>query len=358
MNQYLQRQTALRSQLSASGYDAMVVFGYENIRYLCGFSGHAATLLISAEQCLLITDYRYVERAQAEAEHAEVILRQRDHESLGQCLSRLSGELKALAFDAAHIDVGQWQEISGELSGRTVTPTRGLVEQLRQVKTAEEIDCIRQAAQIADKALADTLSLVKAGVSERDLALELDYRMQKLGSEGVSFDTILLFGARSALPHGSPSTQKLKHGDLILIDFGAVVGGYRSDMTRTYVYGMPCHRQRAMFDTVQTAQQAALAHASSGVDCQVLNTAAHAVLQNSEFARYAGEGLGHGLGLFLHEQPFIKPGVDYRLEAGNVITIEPGIYIPQFGGVRLEEDIVITASGYELLTHAPQDFEL
>ncbi|MEC4087325.1 Xaa-Pro peptidase family protein [Pseudoalteromonas rubra] len=358
MNQYLQRQTQIRNLLKSSGHQGMVVFGYENIRYLCGFSGHAATLLISHEQCQLITDYRYYERAQAEAQQAEVILRHRDSESLGQCLSRLSAELKALAFDAAHIDVGQWQEISRALSGRVLTPCTGFIEQLRQVKTEQEISCIRQAAQIADQALADTLQLVKEGIKERDLALELDYRMQKLGSEGVSFDTILLFGPRSALPHGNPSTQKLQHGDLILIDFGAVVGGYRSDMTRTYVYGKPSAEQRSIFDTVQSAQQAALARACAGEDCQALNAAAHAVMMNSDFAQYAGEGLGHGLGLFLHEQPFIKPGVDYRLEPGNVITIEPGIYIPDVGGVRLEEDIVITHSGYELLTHAPQDFEL
>ncbi|TMP39038.1 M24 family metallopeptidase [Pseudoalteromonas rubra] len=358
MSQYIQRQTSLRNQLLTSGYEGMLVFGYENIRYLCGFSGHAATLLISHEQCLLITDYRYFERAQKEAEQAEVVLRHRDTESLGQCLSRLSGQLKVLAFDAAHIDVGQWQQISKELSGRVLTPILGLVEQLRQVKTAHEITRIRQAAQIADQALADTLPLIKEGVSERDLALELDYRMQKLGSEGVSFDTILLFGARSALPHGNPSKQTLQHGDLILIDFGAVVDGYRSDMTRTYVYGTPSTRQRAMFDTVQTAQQAALARARAGLDCQVLNEAAHAVLLDSDFAQYAGEGLGHGLGLFLHEQPFIKSGVNYHLEQGNVITIEPGIYIPGYGGVRLEEDIAITEAGYELLTHSPQHFEL
>ncbi|TMP26963.1 aminopeptidase P family protein [Pseudoalteromonas rubra] len=358
MSQYLQRQTRMRSQLLTSDYEGMLVFGYENIRYLCGFSGHAATLLISHEQCLLITDYRYFERASKEAEQTEVVLRHRDTESLGQCLNRLSGQLKVLAFDAAHIDVGQWQQISGELSGRVLMPTPGLVEQLRQVKTTHEVNRIRQAAQIADQALADTLPLIKEGVSERELALELDYRMQKLGSEGVSFDTILLFGARSALPHGNPSTQQLRHGDLILIDFGAVVDGYRSDMTRTYVYGTPSTKQRAMFDTVQTAQQAALARACSGADCQVLNEAAHAVLLNSEFAQYAGEGLGHGLGLFLHEQPFIKPGVNYQLEPGNVITIEPGIYIPGYGGVRLEEDIALTESGYELLTHSPQHFEL
>lgn len=357
---YLTRQQKLIARLQQHNLQAMLIFGYENILYLTGFSGNAATLMINTDgAAVLITDYRYYERACAETQDVEVVLRDRDKESLPACLFRLLGEVKQICFEAHKLTHHEYLALCQACPASTsLQVAQHWVEQLRELKDDYEIASIKRAAAIADQALLETLPLLKAGITEREAALELEYRMQRLGSQGMSFATILLFGARSSLPHGSPGETKLKEGDMILLDFGAVVNGYRSDMTRSYVLGTPCKRQQAIFDTVQSAQQQALALLKPGCDCQQLNDAAHQVLSHSEFSEFAGEGLGHGLGLFLHETPFIKPGVNHQLQVGNVITIEPGIYIPNFGGVRLEEDVLITESGYQRLTHAPQQFQL
>ncbi|KZN44932.1 Xaa-Pro aminopeptidase [Pseudoalteromonas luteoviolacea] len=355
---YQSRKSKLLQSLKQHQADMMIISSRQNIRYLTGFSGNAATLLMSKHESYLITDYRYFERACEETSDIEVIQRDRDTESLGQCIARCLPNCEAVAFEAAHFSVDQWRVIAAELPYSNLRGVTGCVEALREVKDEIEISYIQQAAQIADESLSEMLTLAKEGVQERELALELEYKMRSKGSEGVSFDTILLFGERSALPHGNPSERRLKKGDFILVDFGAVVNGYRSDMTRTYVLGTPTAKQTSVFNTVQQAQQRALESVKSGIDCDSLNKVAHQVLTSSPFARFAGEGLGHGLGLNLHEQPFIKPKVSHILKQGNVITIEPGIYIPGFGGVRLEEDIVVTEQGCKYLTKAPQTFEL
>ncbi|WP_462159718.1 M24 family metallopeptidase [Pseudoalteromonas sp. GB56] len=355
---FLARLARLQNLVASLGDELLIVQGFENISYLTGFSGNAATLLVMPTKAVMITDYRYYQRALAETKDIDVVQRDRDNETLGACISRLAGANLRVGFEAAHFNVAQWQGIASELNAAQLNPRTDLVESLRRIKDANEIDCIRQAAGIADSALAHTLARIKTGITERELAIELDYQMQLRGSNGTSFNTILLFAERSALPHGNPGDKQLREGDFILIDFGAVVNGYRSDMTRSYVWGQPSAEQQAIFDTVQKAQQAALSAVRPGISAHDLNAIAHEVLQASPFAQYAGEGLGHGLGLFLHEIPFLKPGVQYQLEAGNVITIEPGIYIPDLGGVRLEEDIVVTENGYECLTHAPQQFIL
>ncbi|MFY8274650.1 M24 family metallopeptidase [Pseudoalteromonas sp. SSDWG2] len=357
-NTYSKRLARLQELITSLGDELLIVQGFENISYLSGFSGNAATLLVTPSKVTMITDYRYYQRAVSETNNIEVVKRDRDNETLGACIARIAGTKLHVGCEAVHFNVAQWQAIACELNAAKLNPRTDLVESLRRIKDANEIDFIREAAGIADSALAHTLAQVKTGMSERDLAIELDYQMQLRGSKGTSFNTILLFAERSALPHGSPGDKQLREGDFILIDFGAVVNGYRSDMTRSYVWGQPSAQQQAIFDTVQAAQRAALDAVMPGITAHDLNAKAHEVLQASPFAQYAGEGLGHGLGLFLHEIPFLKPGVQYQLEAGNVITIEPGIYIPDFGGVRLEEDIVVTENGYECLTHAPQQFIL
>ncbi|OHU88070.1 MULTISPECIES: M24 family metallopeptidase [Pseudoalteromonas] len=354
---YLHRQHQIKQQLKLQQIDNLLVFGFENIRYLSGFSGNAAYLLITSTSNYLITDYRYYERAKSEAHHCEVICRDRDTQTLGECIKGLlpSG---LTGFDAAYITVPVWQEIHSQLQHVQITPIQGLIEAQRAIKDEWEINSIKKAAAIADIALADMLKLVSLGVTEKELATELDYKMKKLGSDGVSFDTILLFAKRSALPHGKPGDTKLNHQDLVLIDFGAVVNGYRSDMTRTFVFGEPTKQQQHMYDTVLCAQQAALANVKQGVSCHHLNHCSEEVLFAEGYQDYAGKGLGHGLGLFLHEVPFINSKTDYTLRAGNIITIEPGVYLPDLGGVRIEDDILVTESGFEYLTHAPKSFVL
>ncbi|MCQ8878676.1 Xaa-Pro peptidase family protein [Pseudoalteromonas shioyasakiensis] len=355
---FFQRQQLIKHRMAQQNLTALLILGHENIRYLIGFSGNAAYALITLEHNTLITDYRYFERAQNECSGFEVISRDRDNESLGHCINRFLPRNSHLGYDAAFINVALWQQVAADLGAHTLIPIQGLVERLRIVKNDWEVTQIKSAAAIADKALAQTLPYFEEGVTERDLALELEFRMQKLGSEGMSFATILMFAERTSLPHGSPSDKSLKEGDFITLDFGAVVNGYRSDMTRSYVLGKATEKQSHIYNAVAQAQHAAIELIQPGVQCIELQNISQQILERSGYGKFAGQGLGHGLGLFLHEQPFINSHVEHTLAAGNVITIEPGIYIPDFGGVRLEDDILITSAGFEVLTHSPKPFEL
>lgn len=362
--EYRQRLQQFRQQMAQAEQEAALIFSPENLRYLFNYSGEAAYGLVSLDHLYLITDYRFEEQAQEEcfAAHAEcqVICRDRDRQTLGQAIAELLAKERAkrLWFEAEHVSVSMSQSIMADNPDSRFSPSAANLERQRKVKDAWEVLQIKAAAAIADVALASVLPLLKLGVSERDIALELDYQMQKRGSEGLSFPTILGFGARSALPHCIPSSRKLQAGDLVVLDFGAVVNGYRSDMTRSFVAGEPSAQQRAMYETVYMAQRAAMEVLHVGVSARIVNAAAASVLQSSPFAACAGPGLGHGVGLKLHEPPFMNAVCDDYLLQNYVVTIEPGIYIPGFGGVRIEDDVLITERGFELITHAPKQFVL
>ncbi|GAA5137498.1 M24 family metallopeptidase [Thalassotalea piscium] len=353
----------LRQQLLTAPQCGVLIFSEINIRYISGFSGHAATLLITEDTNYLITDYRYFEQAKQEAVGFSVICRDRANQTLTALIIELLNQNKCqtLLFESAHINVEQWQGMNAQIMQQTkvlaINAVVGVIEKLRMIKSADELSFIKQAAKIADQALANILPLVKEGITERELAIELDYQMSVLGSEEVSFATILLFGERSALPHGIPSNRQLKRGDIILIDFGAVINGYRSDMTRTFIFGKADNKQKQIYQLVQTAQQAALDKIIPGVSGKALYEESDNVLARSEYKDYAGEGLGHGVGLQLHEQPFLGPDCTIKIEQGCVITIEPGIYIPNWGGVRIEDDVVLTEQGLEIITQAPKQLQ-
>ena len=354
----------LRQQVLTQSHSAILIFSDINIRYVSGFSGHAATILITEKNNYLITDYRYFEQAKEQAGHERklfiVICRDRANQTLAELIVELLNQdnCQTLFFESEHINVANWQTISAQIEQQTqvmqITALVGTIEEMRIIKTADEISAIRQAASIGDEALANILPLIKEGITERELAIELDYQMAKLGSEELSFATILGFGERSALPHGIPSNRKLKQGNLILIDFGAVVNGYRSDMTRTFVFGKANTKQKQVYQLVQEAQQAAIDKFTVGVSGQTLYQQSANILLNSDFKDYAGEGLGHGVGLQLHEQPFLGPDCKTTIERGCVITIEPGIYIPGWAGIRIEDDVVLTEHGLEIITQAPK----
>ncbi|MFZ6654604.1 M24 family metallopeptidase [Undibacterium sp. TJN19] len=355
-----QRLALLRQTLKLAGQEALLIFSLDNLRYLSNYSGEAACGIVTDDQLFLITDYRFLEHAQEECVNCEVVCRDRDKQSLGQAIDKILKHqaIQHAMFEAGHINLHNWLSVAEDISSCRCVSSTGIIEDQRKIKDRWEIEQISQAAAIADHALSQTLPLLQAGVSERDIAIELDYRMQKLGSEGVSFPSIVGFGARSALPHCIPSTVRLCSGDLIVIDFGAVINGYRSDMTRSYVAGRASTQQRSMFDTVDRAQQAALSSLHAGLPAIAASAAANTVLQDSEFADFASNGLGHGLGIQLHEQPFISPHCKDILQANYIVTIEPGIYIPGYGGIRLEDDVLITEAAFTFLSHAPKMCEL
>ncbi len=366
---FAQRLAQLRGQLSAADLDAALVFAPEHLRYLFNYSGEAAFGIVGVRGgSWLVTDYRFIEQADEECvQHAwrrgiatETICRDRQRERLGQTLGRALADLGArrVGYEATHVSVAQWAEIGADLGGLACTPLGDGLVQARRVKDAWEQQQIRRAAAITDDALAALRAEIRLGATERQLAHRLEQLLQERGSEGLSFPTILGFGPRSALPHSAPSDRPLQRGDLVVLDFGAVVNGYHSDMTRSHVAGAALPWQQRMHDTVARAQQAALALLRPGACGRALDAASAAVLAGSEFAAHAGPGLGHGVGLVLHEQPFMHGGCDALLQAGEIVTVEPGIYIRGEGGLRIEDDVLVTPDGHDILTHAHRDFEL
>lgn len=354
------RQKLLRAQLQSRQLNAYIVFSPENLRYLTGYTGEAACLLFSLDYCYLITDYRFAQQATNECQLTRVIERDRDAQSLGQCIAELCAEfhLTAIAFESDKVSVAQWQKIALDLNHYHCTPLNSCVEELRKKKEAWEVEQIRQAARIGDNALAIALRTLKTGITEKAFATHLEHQLAILGSDGIAFPTIAVFGENTALPHGMPGQKALADGDFITIDFGAVVNGYKSDMTRSYIYGSASEKQLALIETVLNAQQAALESLYPGMRAREANTQAQQVLAASEFALYAGPGLGHGVGLFLHEQPHIGTHCMDQLSSNFVITVEPGIYMPNFGGARFEDDVLITNHGIEILTQAPKQYRL
>ncbi|WP_428821320.1 M24 family metallopeptidase [Microbulbifer sp. MCCC 1A16149] len=353
------RTDIARKSIHQRGLDGLLVASMPNIRYLSGFASdeqNVALLLITREQQFLITDYRFGEQASEQCTpDTEVIVRDRARESLGQTICRLAGKggVHKLGYEQDHFTCSAWQLIADALS-RTLqctTAVSGLVEQLRRIKENVEIESMRRAAQVGDQALERLLTILQPGMSEREAAIELEYALLRQGSEGLAFPTIFASGPRSSRPHGMPSERIIERGDLITIDFGAVIDGYRSDMTRSIVMGSADPEQRKVYALVREAQQIGLDHLSTGQPCSHPAQAVSEFLSQSEYARFAGEGLGHALGLETHEKPYLAAGEDTLMEAGFVVTVEPGIYIPGWGGVRIEDDVLIGDDGIEILNN-------
>lgn len=353
------RLTKLRQLMAQLDYQALLLTEPLNIRYLCGFSGSSASLLITAERQFLITDYRYTEQAKTECAGFDIICRDRSAQSLGQCLAELLQQqpINCLHLEYSHLSVELFSQLQHDLS-LTLSPSTNLTEQLRACKDSHELKCLRQAAAIADQALAWLLPQLQLGMTEREAADLLQHKIYALGADELAFPTILLSGERSALPHGKPGQRRFQHGDFVLLDFGARVEGYRSDMTRTVVLGQASAEQQQFYQTVLNAQQAALAAVKPGISGHQLNQIAQAVLTDSPYAAYVGEGLGHGVGLALHEYPLMRRGCEVLLQPNMVVTIEPGLYKPGFGGVRIEDDIVITDTSIEILTKSPKELTI
>ncbi|WP_196138944.1 Xaa-Pro peptidase family protein [Aliikangiella sp. G2MR2-5] len=355
-----QRVNKLCAKLADSRFDALLINQVENVRYLSGFENsdpNVAFLIITQSDKYLITDYRYSQQAEKECPGFEIIERDRQKVSLGQQFELVCKQhnIRTLAFERNAMGYGMLKDIAAALKNIQLEAFAGWVEALRMIKDEFEISALKRAAAIADNTLAKLVEQMRPGMTEKDIALELEYQIQKAGSEGFAFATIMLAGERTSLPHGMPSEKTLDPGDLVTIDFGAVVDGYRSDMTRAFVVGEPSARQLQVYNTVKLAQQAGIEAVKAGIKGNIPYFASERVLSASEFAQHQGEGLGHGVGLFLHEQPFLGPQCDILLEENMVITIEPGIYIPGWGGIRIEDDVIVTEDGCEIITKAPRD---
>ena len=348
-SEYAQRRSLAASGLAGLKLDALLVSSPANVRYLTGFTGSNGLAVLRPASVLLFTDPRY--RLQASEETAcKVVVARR---SLFLAVTKwLPGKgIHRLGFEKGHLSQASFLLLDDERpSGVRLVPSGGLVEGLRMVKSPEELDCIRSSVRLNSEAFEKTISRVCPGMSEIDLAAELDYRMRKLGAEKPAFETIVASGRRSAMPHASPAPKILSRNELLLIDMGALREGYCSDMTRMAFLGRPGARVKRLYRAVLAAHGAAVAAVRDGITAEAVDRAARRVLRAHGLDRAFVHACGHGLGLEIHESPRLGRGDKTRLRVGMAVTIEPGVYLQEFGGIRIEDTVVVTRNGCEILT--------
>jgi Xaa-Pro aminopeptidase len=348
------RLAQLRERLAQEGLDAIVISKPENRAYLSGFSGSNGLLLITAQSALLFTDFRYTEMATAQAPAFKV--EQPEGALIGAVAKVVEAEkLGKIGFESDFLTFDDYKSYTQVIPAEGLVPVGGLVEELRMIKDQSELAIMRKAAQIADEAFAAILPLVKVGAREVDVAVELEYQMKKRGAEGLAFEIIAASGVRSSLPHGHASDKIIAAGDLLTFDFGALYKSYCSDMTRTVMVGEPTAEQRKIYEIVLEAELRGLAACKAGITGGDLDEVCRSYIQEHGYGDKFGHGTGHGVGRFIHEGPRLRNGSTQVLKAGMIVTIEPGIYIPGWGGVRIEDMVLVTETGCERFTMTPKD---
>jgi Xaa-Pro aminopeptidase len=347
------RRQALRGLLAHADLSALLVTRPANVRYLTGFTGTYGALLLLLDRTLFFTDGRYRHQAAAEVPGAEVVLAPGDLIGAVGGVVRTSGG--GLGFEPAGLTWGEGQRLRSGLPGQAVMPAPPLVEELREVKDERELAAMREAARLGDESLAGLLPSLREGVTERQVAVDLELAVRRLGADGLAFESIVAFGEQAAEPHHHPGDRELRRGDLVTLDSGGRIDGYRSDMTRTVVFGTASTRQQAVYELVREAQEAGLAALRPGVRCGEVDHACRQVITEAGFGDAFSHPTGHGIGLEIHEAPWVRPGGSGRIAAGTPVTVEPGVYLPGFGGVRIEDLAVVRPDGHELLTTAPKE---
>jgi Xaa-Pro aminopeptidase len=356
------RLAKLRGALDGLEVDALLVTAPANVRYLSGFSGSAGTLLVASERAVLVTDGRYrtqaTEQLAAADDGGDVELAigglQAQRDALTAAMA--SARLQRLGLEADHVSWSACRRWGDDVTPVELVATSGAVEALRQVKDAGELARMARAAAIADEALGEVLPLLSQGAREVEVALALDTAMRRLGAEDRAFETIVASGPNAAKPHARPSGRLIENGDPVVIDFGAVFEGYRSDMTRTFcVGGDPSAPMARVFSVVGAAQAAGVDAVRAGIEAQVVDRACRDLIAEAGWAEQFEHGTGHGVGLDIHEAPGVGPGSTAILAPGVVVTVEPGVYLAGVGGVRVEDTVVVTEHGCRPLTRFPKD---
>ncbi len=353
------RWPSVVEQLPMQNIDALLLVKQENltkenVRYISGFTGSSAYVLIHPNRRVLLTDDRYTEQAAQQCPQYEIIRHERPFKKeLGQVVADMN--IKRLGYEAAGVTVAMWNVLSEALPGVELVATNGIVEQQRAIKGEDEIALISRACEMAVQGYRHLLERCRPGLSERELASGLEAFLKQQGADGLAFDMILVSGSRTSHQHGSPSERRLEPGDFVLVDFGAIYKGYRSDMTRTFALGPIGDKQKEVYNAVRRSQAAALSMLQAGAAATEICTSARRIIEEAGYGDYTGRGIGHGVGLEIHEEPFVIPADDLALQAGNVITVEPGIYIPDWGGVRIEDTVVITETGCLVLTDSAKE---
>ncbi len=347
----------LRMKMEAEGLDAGIILSPENRYYLSGFRGSAGALVITKKHQVLLTDFRYVDQALSEAPSFEVVNHQQ--QLIGTiCQLLVDASARHAGIELEKMPVAQYlniRESSPHLSLSNVEP---LLDSIRMYKDAEEIEFLRQGVAMCDKAFEHILGYIRPGMTEKQIGLELEFFMRQCGAEGIKANHVIASGERASLPHGQATDRVVQVGDFVKMDIGARVNGYYSDFTRTVIIGHASPKQLEIYNIVKAAQEAALSAIGPGKVCSELDEVARSIIRNAGYGECFGHSLGHSIGLAVHEKPTMRSTDSSVLKPGMVITVEPGIYIKGFGGVRIEDLVVITEDGHDNLTTATKELQI
>jgi Xaa-Pro aminopeptidase len=341
--------------LRQRGLDALIVTQPANWFYLTGFTGESGALVIERGAATLVTDGRFAVQVKEETRGVRVVLQKGAlYPAVGEWLRER--RLRRVGYDPSQLTLTQWNAMRKALGTKCRTiQAEGIPEDLRRCKDPQELALMRRAAVLVGEVFESVLSLVRPGIRESELAAEIEYQMRRRGASGPSFETIVASGKRSALPHARPTAKKLRKNELVVLDLGVILGHYCSDMTRTVYLGRAPKRIREWYQAVREAQAAGVAAVQEGIQCGEVDNAAREVLRTAGLEAHFVHSTGHGLGLEVHEEPRIARGQQIRLQAGNVITVEPGVYAEGVGGIRIEDDVAVGATGNEVLTRVKRD---
>jgi len=344
----------LRSILSQKGMDAALITKRENYIYMSNFTGTFANLLITHDKAILVTDFRYTEQAKEQAQLYDVVQYQGNlNVTLNDLLT--SNNVKVLGFEDDYLTFKAYDDLSKKLNVDKLVPLEGAIELLRLIKDSAEIELIKEAVRVADEAFSHVLKFIKPGVTESEIAAEIEYYLKKNGARGPSFDTIVASGWRASLPHGVASDKVVELGDAVTMDFGAIYNEYCSDMTRTVFVGQPKEELKKIYNIVLEAQKAGIFGAVSGLTGREIDKIARDIISDAGYGENFGHSLGHGVGIEIHEDPRLSQQGTVKMRNGMVVTIEPGIYVSGLGGVRIEDMIVINDGKPMVLTSSKKD---
>ncbi|MPQ24675.1 M24 family metallopeptidase [Bacillus paralicheniformis] len=344
----------LRELFGGLGIDGILVTSSVNLRYITGFTGSSGLAVISGDKAVFITDFRYTEQAKDQIKGFDIV------QHIGGIVQKAAEVIKEMGinkigFEQDKMTYGTYAAYKEQLGAAELVPVSQSVEKLRLIKSSEEIKILKEAAKIADDAFSHILTVIKPGITEIEVANELEFYMRSQGADHSSFDMIVASGVRSSLPHGVASGKAIEKGDLVTLDFGAYYKGYCSDITRTVAVGEPDDELKRIYQTVFEAQAIGMRSIKPGITGKQADAYTRDYISSQGYGEYFGHSTGHGLGMEVHESPALSVRSDQMLEKGMVVTVEPGIYIPGKGGVRIEDDIVLTEEGNESLTHSAKE---
>jgi Xaa-Pro aminopeptidase len=355
MSRHESRRAQLRKLVRKEGGDAILVTSFTNVTYLTGFTGDDSYLLVAGKNAILISDPRYTTQLEEECPDVTVHIRPPGKSMLDGIAEAVRGpKVSSLAIEADSMSVALHAQLEAKLAKTKLVAAAGLVEQLRAIKDKQEIEEICLAARYAEKGFAILRATLRPERTEKEIAADLEYQLRLLGARGCSFPPIIAVGPRAALPHAQPTDQRIGDGDFVLVDWGATARQYRSDLTRVLVTAKISPKLERVYNVVLKAQEQVIAAVKPGMTGREVDAVARNVITEAGFGRNFGHGLGHGLGLDIHEAPRLAAAAEQVLKPGMVVTVEPGIYLPGWGGVRIEDDILVTKTGCEVLTSVPK----